>query len=100
MPSGQRRVASSDSPVSSRLLRLARIGGQPADTAAMNFDAKRSRLLHARTRVLRACAAGHAVKAGLKGAARGAVLKRLGAVREIRHGIRQARNNARTLLLR
>src|SRR5205807_7578273 len=36
--SGQRRVVSSDSPVSSMLLRLDRIAGQPLDTAAINFD--------------------------------------------------------------
>src|SRR5262245_37834312 len=38
MSSGQRRVASSGAPVSRRLFRLARICGQPVDTAAMNFE--------------------------------------------------------------
>jgi hypothetical protein len=37
-PFGQRRVSTSDSPVSSRLLRLARIIGQPFDVASMNFE--------------------------------------------------------------
>ena len=38
IPSGQRRVSSSDSPVSSRLFRLARIIGQPPETASMSFE--------------------------------------------------------------
>jgi hypothetical protein len=35
---GHSRVSSSDSPVSRRLLRLARICGHPLDTAWMNFE--------------------------------------------------------------
>ena len=38
----QVRVSSSDSPVSSRLLRLERMVGQPLETAWMNFDCPRS----------------------------------------------------------
>src|SRR4030095_16531881 len=37
-PFGQWRVSASDSPVSSRLLRLARMCGQSLDTASINFD--------------------------------------------------------------
>jgi len=37
-PFGQLRVDSSDSPVSSKLLRLDRICGQPLDTPLMNFE--------------------------------------------------------------
>src|SRR5277367_680238 len=39
---GQLRVASSDSPVSNKLLRLARILGHPPDTASMSFDRSQS----------------------------------------------------------
>jgi hypothetical protein len=35
---GHSRVSSSDSPVSKRLLRLARICGHPVETASMNFE--------------------------------------------------------------
>src|SRR5437762_11322041 len=35
---GHSRVSSRDSPVSNRLLRLARMCGQPVDTASMNFE--------------------------------------------------------------
>ena len=38
IPSGHLRVPSSDSPVSSRLLRLARIIGHPPETALMSFE--------------------------------------------------------------
>ena len=37
-PFGWRRVSSSGSPVSSRLLRLDRMSGQPPDTAWISFD--------------------------------------------------------------
>src|SRR5580704_5944621 len=38
IPSGHLRVSTSDSPVSSRLLRLDRMWGQPLETASMSFD--------------------------------------------------------------
>src|SRR5436853_52401 len=37
IPFGHWRVSTSDSPVSSRLLRLARMSGQPFDTAPISF---------------------------------------------------------------
>lgn len=37
-PSGQRRVSSSGSPVSSRLFRLDKIAGQPPDVASISFE--------------------------------------------------------------
>ena len=37
-PFGHSRVATSDSPVSSKLFTLERIIGQPFDTAPMNFE--------------------------------------------------------------
>src|SRR3954454_18269877 len=38
IPFGHRRLSSSDSPVSRRLLRLARIIGHPLDTPSISFD--------------------------------------------------------------
>ncbi len=40
--SGQRRVSSNASPVSSRLFRLDRMAGQPLDTPSMSFELSRS----------------------------------------------------------
>jgi hypothetical protein len=56
------------------------------------------RLLHARTHVLRAPIARYVVKALLKGAARGAILKSLSAVRQVWNGASKAGNNGRPLL--
>jgi hypothetical protein len=56
-------------------------------------------LLHAGSHVLVAQIPRHAVKPGLKRAARGAVLERLRTVRQVRNDLRSAGNPGRTLLL-
>jgi|GEM_PF-7077327 len=61
---------------------------------------KHRRLLHAAAHVLAPCGSRDVIQAGLEGAARGAILKRLGAVRQVGDGACNPRNDRWALFSR